>query len=381
MTCRTVFVGWFSTGTMNEPRVSHTASTLTNGNVLVAGGSNGHALNSTELYDASTGILSLSGRMKTARYHHTATVLQDGKVLVTGGVDDSALMNEANECTIAVELSIALSQMRKRQTYQKGLVLRKLTGSDEDGCNTTELYDPSRGIWTTTGDINGARFLHTAVLLLNGKVLIFGGNRGSYSQKSAELYDPLTGSWNITGSMSIERFFYASSILKNGKVLVTGGIYSGLQASAELYDPSTEIWTSTSDMNTPRVFHTASLLTNGKVLVVGGIDGYGVASTSVELYDPSSELWTGTGSLNDPRTGHTAVVLSDGKVMVSGGCGDDVLDTSELYDPVTESWTTSNMTAARHLHQLSNLKDGTVLATGGYDNGKIILKSTEIYIQ
>lgn len=38
--------------------------------------------------------------------------------------------------------------------------------------------------------------------------------------------------------------------------------------------------------------------------------------------------------------------------MVSGVCSDDVLKNSELYDPVNESWTISNMNAARHLHQL-----------------------------
>lgn len=44
--------------------------------------------------------------MKTPRYHHAAIVLNDGNVPVTVGVGVSGLINEANECTIDVELLI-----------------------------------------------------------------------------------------------------------------------------------------------------------------------------------------------------------------------------------------------------------------------------------
>ena len=50
--------------------------------------------------------------------------------------------------------------------------------------NSAELYDPSTGVWTITGNMNNARYYHTASVLTNGKVLVAGGG----SLNSAELY-------------------------------------------------------------------------------------------------------------------------------------------------------------------------------------------------
>jgi hypothetical protein len=65
----------------------HTASLLTNGAVLVAGGSSvSSILGSTQLYDPSTGVWTLSAHMSYNRYKHTASVLTNGGVLITGGI-------------------------------------------------------------------------------------------------------------------------------------------------------------------------------------------------------------------------------------------------------------------------------------------------------
>jgi hypothetical protein len=66
-----------------------------NGKVLVAGGFNGIILNSTELYDLSTGIWTTGDRMNNPRFYHTASVLTNEKVLVTGGFSTSIALNSA----------------------------------------------------------------------------------------------------------------------------------------------------------------------------------------------------------------------------------------------------------------------------------------------
>ncbi|CAF4352658.1 unnamed protein product, partial [Adineta steineri] len=71
---------------MSVARRLHTASTLANGLVLVAGGEDsGGYLYSAELYNPSTGTWTVTGSMSIVREWHTETILANGSVLVTGG--------------------------------------------------------------------------------------------------------------------------------------------------------------------------------------------------------------------------------------------------------------------------------------------------------
>jgi hypothetical protein len=63
----------------------------------------------------------------------------------------------------------------------------------------------SLGLFNNTGSMNNARQYHTASVLTNGKVLVAGGSNGGTVLNSAELYDPSTGIWTTTGSMNNAR--------------------------------------------------------------------------------------------------------------------------------------------------------------------------------
>jgi N-acetylneuraminic acid mutarotase len=129
---------WTSTGSLQTARSDHTATLLSNGRVLVAGGSThggpGGALASAELYNPATGTWTATGSMQAARWEYTATLLPTGRVLVVGGRDNGV-------------------------TAQ----------------SSAELYDPATGTWTATSSMQTARFFHTATLLPNGRVLVAGG--------------------------------------------------------------------------------------------------------------------------------------------------------------------------------------------------------------
>ena len=77
------------TGHLSTERMGHTATLLTNGKVLVAGGSallaGQPVWASAELYDPLTGAFALTNSMTTPRVGHTATSLPDGRVLIVGG--------------------------------------------------------------------------------------------------------------------------------------------------------------------------------------------------------------------------------------------------------------------------------------------------------
>ena len=83
---------WTITGSLNDARFSHTATLLSDGKVLVAGGFHmflGNALPSAELYNPANGTWTTTGSLNIARAVHTATLLPNGMALVAGGVKSS----------------------------------------------------------------------------------------------------------------------------------------------------------------------------------------------------------------------------------------------------------------------------------------------------
>jgi N-acetylneuraminic acid mutarotase len=272
-------------------RSSHISVTLSNGKVLIAGGSVGGNLSKTsQIYSVANDSWSSSGNMIQFRWSGTAALaLPNGKVLVIGGTD--------------------------------------ATGN----LSSCELYDPATGVWSSTGSMTSARSHHTATLLPNGKVLVSGGfTTIGTNHASAEIYDPQTGNWSPAGSLITARGAHTAVLLPNGKLMVIGGYAgtgSGPLSSCEFYDTNTNTWSSAPSTITPRNGHTAILLPNGKVLVTGGWTG--TYSTSCELFDFNNSTWSTTGSLSWGRTDHKSILLPNGKAMVIGGGNND--STSETY--------------------------------------------------
>jgi WD40 repeat protein len=88
---------WAVTGPMSSGRISHNATLLLDGHVLVSDGSSGYpnymALNTAELYDPVTGQWRSTASMINARQNTKATLLDNGQVLVSGGLGGAAHLN------------------------------------------------------------------------------------------------------------------------------------------------------------------------------------------------------------------------------------------------------------------------------------------------
>jgi hypothetical protein len=286
---------WTSTGSLHTGRMSHAASVLLDGRVLVTGGfvplsSDPLGVTaSAEIYDPRTGAWTQTASMSTRRSNHTSTLLDNGQVLISGGYD-----------------------------YSTGLTL-----------SGAEIYDPLASTWTSAGTMSSPRAELVATKLADGRVLVTGGSPDNYDAvASTNLFDPGTRTWQTVADMGAKRLGHVATLLNSGKVLVAGGFNTGSRqlASTEIFDPTTGRWMPTADMTVPREDGIATLLNNGAVLVTGG---EGV--TGAEVYDPAAGTWASTSGTNQRRALFTATLLNNGQVLAAGGDGAGA--TAELFVP------------------------------------------------
>jgi hypothetical protein len=188
-----------ATGGMSMTRLGFTATGLADGRVLVAGGDSYGAGNSdptrAEVYDEGLGAFTAGGSMTTRRTGHSATLLSDGKVLLAGG-----------RCLASAE-----------------------------------LFDPATTTFILTGKMATDRSGHLAIRLASGRVLVVGGSgsgggMGEFGcglpEDSLEIYDPLVGTFGPShGLVHPSMDSRTATLLLDGRVLLVGG-----QQAAELYE-------------------------------------------------------------------------------------------------------------------------------------------------
>ena len=285
-------------------------------------GLDGQPTDAASLYDPATGQTTTLA-MGTARAGHGASRLGDGRVLVTGGFE-----------TVSISDPLALfAGMR----------------------NTTEIFDPATGAFAPGPNMLEARALHSSSELSNGEVLIAGGlslipivNIPTVSA-TAYRYDPARNSFGLPALMNGARFLHSAVGLDDGKVLLAGGltvdlsrflqtgqitdIIIGTRDDVQLYRPSLfgfGTFTTVAGMQEGRAGAAVAALPGGGALIAGGFrlvidiatQTFDVAATaSADVFTQGPNAIRPTGSLASPRIFPGAVNLPDGTVMVFGGGG------------------------------------------------------------
>ena len=329
---------FFTAGNMSTPRRGHTAITLNDGRVLLAGSDN--FITSAEMFNPVDGSFTPTGNLNVGRCYGCAAVkLPGGKVLVAGGWNGATVQS------------------------------------------TAELFDPTAGTFSlTTGSMTAARLGPSAILLSTGKVLIVGGHDGFTPYASAELYDPATQMFTATGSMGSARLGTAV-LLANGRVLVAGGQTTGgvFLATAEIYNPATGMFSPTAGpMTHTRHEAVGVLLSNGKVLIIGGTGSPSDAPGTADLFDPATGTFTAVGPMTTNRNGHAAVLLPNGKALIFGGA--PAVSSAEMFDPQSLTFTpVPGLVIGRSSASVAILNNNRILVTGGDASGTL-LKSAEIYV-
>lgn len=271
-------------------------------------------------------------------------------------------------------------QLTKRYLHtatllNNGKVLITGGRNSENVLDSVKLYDPENGEISTVSNLLEPRYEHTATLLNNGTVLIAGGRNANNSLDSTEIYDVTTSTFTLGNTLTDNRSNHTATLLSNGKVLIAGGysfttasdgvVSSNFLSSAEFYDSN-----STFSMNQTRSQHTVTLLTNNNLLIAGGKDDTGFIS-SAEIFDTGTNTFTLTSlSMNQGRGNHTATLLLNGKVLITGGIGFSAdLSSAEIYDSSTDNFSylsnQNSMETSRGLHTATLMYNGKVLIAGG----------------
>ena len=237
-------------------------------------------------------------------------------------------------------------------------------------------YAPATNSWTSKAPSTLLR-AHMGAETIDGKIYVVGGAlnaNGNTPTGALEVYDPATDTWALKNPMAMARSKVATGVV-NGKLYVVGGAASGTTTAVmEVYEPTTNTWTtSTSSMPTSREGMRAVGL-NGKLYVIGGyIRGSTNANTGVvEIYDPVTNSWSTGASMLMPRETF-AIGVIDGKIYAASGQAGGVdqstvisnASTVEIYDPATDSWSMGpDIPTGRH-GLVGEVIDNTLYTVGG----------------
>jgi len=243
--------GMFSaTGSTHDARHGSTANLLVlNGKVLVAGGIMSNVetrLATAELYDPVAGTFAYTGSMHAARDVAVSVRLQNGKVLIAGGGDGSGISLNSTEIydPAAGTFAIGPTMVDRRDDATATLLpdgrVLIVAGINNDVCiGTAEIYDPTSNAFTASKSTITPRHFHTATLLPSGLVLIAGGVNSATNVNTladAQLYDPATDTFTSVGPMGTARYLHTATLLNDGRVLIAGGYNdAGVVETAEIY--------------------------------------------------------------------------------------------------------------------------------------------------
>lgn len=257
------------------------------------------------------------------------------------------------------------------------------------------MYDPVADHWRVGGRLIVGRWLHTATVLADGRILVAGGGSPGvipFPIDDCEILDPVTATTQRTGTFVTNfgtlwgygRFGCAALRLTDGTVLNAGGfnssagLFGGVFGllTAEQFAPLLGQWSAVPSL--PEIHSTAQLfpLEDGSVLFLGG------GALEALRWRPGAPAWT---VLASPLLTHQtlqAVTLADGRIWVAGGANSQVYDAldwsyiqagsiagTESYDALSNTWTlTTPLLEPRAGLTTTLLRDGRVLVAGGTTN-------------
>lgn len=264
------------------------------------------------------------------------------------------------------------------------LVCGGCSGGERDGADRQARPARSEGTMVGTSELQD-RAAHTATGLADGSALVAGGCVVDGCARATDSAVLLQDDGDVgVAKMTEARDAHTATLLDSGSVLVAGGFSGEGQpplTGTEVFDPSTRTWSSAAPMRVGRGGHAAALLGDGRVLQIGGWVGPGQYTATSEIYDPTSRRFDPGPSLGAAVDGLSAVSLADGSVLVTGGQVHPGVAsaTADVISPQGVLTSVGPLAQARFKHTMVAMPTGEVLVIGGTSNDEDLLSSTEVY--
>jgi hypothetical protein len=279
--------------------------------------------------------------------------LADGRILVVGGYDSSSL------------------------------------GSAE-----ANIFDPVSLTWTRIPNMYYRRWYPSATTLGDGRVLVTSGGQTCLTCLAdiPEIYNPVTNSWTrLTGASWAMPYYPFTYLLPDGRVLDAGANEAAVVTRA--LNIATQTWTTIDpvavDGHSSAMYRPGKIIKSGTATDSGTSNGPSAATAYVLDMTAPSPSWRQIPSMAFARAYHNTTLLPDGSVLVTGGGSrldgkneQYAVKQTELWSPVTETWTTLAPAATPRLYHSSALllPDARVLVAGsGNDSGMVDRTAAEIF--
>jgi N-acetylneuraminic acid mutarotase len=201
--------------------------------------------------------------------------------------------------------------------------------------------------WETMADMPTARS-GLGVAVVDGKIHAIGGylDQISFSGHlgTNEMYDPATDTWATRESMPTARNRFGIAVVQNKIYVIGGETDDGYTGANEVYDPATDNWETRTPMPTVRADLSANVV-DGKIYLISGTEiyGYGAWPRTInvtEVYDPVTDSWTTKAPIPTAVCGYASAVVDD-QIYVIGsiGWGAPSSGVNQIYAPETDTWT------------------------------------------
>lgn len=321
-----------------DPIQGQTVTVLGDGRVLIVGGQ-GTASSQSESWLLDLGSLRFSSgpSIQPARTNHSATLLSNGKVLIAGGTfingrdrvdtETAFLFDPATDSFAAtgsmVEAGCCHTTFLINRGPNAGRVLFLGGGKGSERILSLEIYDPATETFSRPGSaLPEIRDGAAVVRLGDDRILVAGGaTQVGFADltDSALVIDINTLSVTaLTETLSKPRGFLQGFMLDDGKVLILPGRDRSTDFSdCEIFDPATNRFSGGPSLPFALLRAGVVQTLDGRIWLFGGTVA-NQAVDSIVVFEGTS-FSEQTARLSMPFSGSRADRLPDGTILLSSG--------------------------------------------------------------